>query len=331
MEIKNPEISFIIPVLNEEKTIKQCLDSLLKLDYPMDKIEVLMAQGISKDKTRDIVNSYAEKYKIIRLLENPTGNTALGRKLCVEHSTGDMLMNYSGHAIAEKNLLKVLALKLQKSPTNVAAVGCSNVNPENSNFTAAVSGVAFSSFLGGKNLFVQNAEFDSERFVDHISFACYRKKYVEEVGNFDPDFWCGQDAELDLRLLKAGYKILYTPDTKVYHYKRNTLRSLFKQMYRYGIARAKMVKKHRGTLRFFHLVGPFFIVGGILLILLTILKFIPLWFLLFVLVLYFIASIISSSKITKKPIFILSSVLFYFLIHIGYGLGIIRGFFRGKL
>lgn len=329
--MNQPKISFIVPLLNEEKFIDKCLKSLLKLDYPIDKIEILIALGNSSDKTNEIVKKYSKKNSNIKIFTNPSGNTAIGRNICIKHSTGDMIMNYSGHAIAEKNLLKVLALKLQKSPTNIAAVGCSNVNPENSNFTAAVSGVAFSSFLGGKNLFVQNAEFDSERFVDHISFACYRKKYVEEVGNFDPDFWCGQDAELDLRLLKAGYKILYTPDTKVYHYKRNTLRSLFKQMYRYGIARAKMAKKHRGTLRFFHMIGPCFIVGGILLILLTILKFIPLWFPLFVLVLYFIASIISSSKITKKPIFILSSVLFYFLIHIGYGLGIIRGFFRGKL
>jgi cellulose synthase/poly-beta-1,6-N-acetylglucosamine synthase-like glycosyltransferase len=326
-----PKISFIMPLLNEEKIIRKCLDSILKLDYPKDKIEILIALGNSSDKTNEIVERYLKKNSNIKTFPNPSGNTAIGRNICIKHSTGEFVMNYSGHAIAEKNLLKVLAIKLKKSPQNIVAVGCSNVNPQNPNLTAAVSGVAFSSFLGGKNLFVQNAEFDTERFVDHISFACYRKKYVEEVGNFDPDFWCGQDAELDLRLLRAGYKILYTPDTKVYHYKRNTLRSLFKQMYRYGIARAKMAKKHPGTLRFFHLIGPGFVVGGILLILLTILKVIPIWFFLFVLVSYFIASIISSSKVTKKPIFIFSSVLFYFLIHIGYGLGIIRGFFPGKL
>ncbi|ENO12501.1 putative glycosyltransferase [Thermoplasmatales archaeon SCGC AB-539-C06] len=103
--------------------------------------------------------------------------------------------------------------------------------------------VVFSSFMGGKNLFVQNAEFEEERYSDHVSFACYRRKPVEEVGNFDPEFWCGQDAELDLRLLNAGYKILYTPETKVHHFKRSTVKSLFRQMYRYGIARAKNGKK----------------------------------------------------------------------------------------
>jgi len=328
---KSPKVSFIVPVLNEEKMINKCLDSILNLDYPREKIEILIAKGPSMDKTSKILTKYLTKSDNIKIIDNPSGNTAIGRNICITHSTGEMIMNYSGHAIAEKNLLKVLAITLQKSPPDIAAVGCSNVNPENPNFIAAVSGIAFSSFLGGKNLFVQNAEFDSERFIDHISFACYRKKYLEKVGNFDPDFWCGQDAELDLRLLKAGYKILYTPDTKVLHYKRNTIGSLFKQMYRYGIARAKMAKKHPGTLCFFHLIGSCFVIGGILLLLLTILKFIPLWLPFLLLIAYFLASIISSSMVTKKPVYIITSILFYFLIHVGYGLGIIRGFFPVKL
>jgi cellulose synthase/poly-beta-1,6-N-acetylglucosamine synthase-like glycosyltransferase len=328
---KYPKVSFIMPVLNEEKTIKQCLDSLLKLDYPKDKIEILIAQGSSKDKTRDIVNKYAKKYKNIKLLENPTGNTAIGRKICVENSTGDMLMNYSGHVIAEKNLLKVLALKLLKADDEVAAVGCSNVSPEKQDFVGEVSGVVFSSVMGGRNLFVQNAIFDEERFSDHISFACYRKKVVEEVGNFDPEFWCGQDAELDIRVYKTGYKILYTPETKVYHFKRNTVRSLFRQMYRYGIARAKMVKKHPGYLKLFHLFGSGFILGVFLLVVLTLLNFIPLWVIPFLVLFYVLLSVFSSFQVTKKPELVFSSVFFYLLIHVGYGSGFLRGLVYGKL
>ena len=328
---KYPKVSFIMPVLNEEKTIKQCLDSLFKLDYPKDKIEILIAQGPSKDKTRDIVEKYAKKYKNITLLDNPTGNTATGRKICVENSTGDMLMNYSGHVVAEKNLLKVLALKLLKADENIAAVGCSNVSPEKQDFVGEVSGVAFSSVMGGRNLFVQNAVFDEERFSDHISFACYRRKVVEEIGNFDPEFWCGQDAELDIRVYKAGYKILYTPETKVYHFKRNTVKSLFRQMYRYGIARAKMVKKHPGSLKLFHLFGSGFILGVFLLVVLTLLTFIPLWVIPFLMLFYVLLSVFSSFQVTKKPSLVFASVFFYLLIHVGYGAGFLRGLVYGKL
>lgn len=329
--LNQPKVSFLIPVLNEEQTIRQCLDSLIKLDYPSDKIEILFAVGPSTDNTNNIIKEYANKHKNIKIFENPTGNTSIGRKICVENSTGEMLMNYSAHAVAEKNLLKVLALKLLPSDKKIAAVGCSNVSPEKQDFIGKVAGVAFSGIMGGKNLFVQNAVFDSERFSNHISFACYRKKAVLEVGNFDPEFWCGQDAELDLRLLKAGYKILYTPETKVYHFKRNTLKSLFRQMYRYGIARAKMVKKHPKTLKLFHLFGSGFILGMILLLILTILNIIPLWIIPLLALVYVLLCIFSSFQVTKKPTLIISSIFFYFLIHVGYGVGFIRGIFPSKL
>ena len=330
-ENKFPMVSFIMPVLDEENTIRQCLNSILDLDYPKDKIEILVAEGHSKDNTHKILKEYVNKYKNIKLLKNPNGNTSIGRNICIEHATGDMLMNYSGHVMAEKNLLKILALKLSKLPKEIVAVGCSNISPEKQNFVAKLSGIVFSSFMGGKNFFVQNAEFDKERFSDHVSFACYRRKPVEDVGNFDPEFWCGQDAELDLRLLNAGYKILYTPETKVYHFKRSTVKSLFRQMYRYGIARAKMVKKHPKTLKIFHLLGPGFITGIILFFILTIFNILPVWFISILALSYVFLSIISSFQVTKNPSLVLSSILFYLLVHVGYGLGFIRGIFYDKL
>lgn len=326
-----PKVSFLIPVLNEEKTIKSCLDSLLELDYPKDKVEILIAKGPSTDNTNKIAEGFAKRYKNIKLLENSIGNTAIGRNICIKHSTGNMLMNYSGHVTAEKNLLKILAVTLLNSPDKVVSVGCSNISPDEQDFVGKVAGIAFSSLMGGKNLFVQNAEFKEERFSDHISFACYRKEAVEEVGNFDPAFWCGQDAELDLRLLKKGYKILYTPKTKVHHFKRTTNRSLFRQMYRYGIARAKMVKKHPKTLKIFHLFGAGFILGIILLIILTLLSIVPIWGIPILALIYLLCSVFSSFQVTKKPSLVLASIFFYLLIHIGYGAGFIRGFIYGKL
>ena len=326
-----PKVSFIMPVLNEEKTIRNCLDSLFSLEYPKDKIEVVIAKGPSRDNTNTILDEYKKKNSNIILLENPTGNTSIGRNICISHATGEMIMNYSGHVIAEKNLLKELAVRLQSLPADVVAVGCSNLSPGKQNFVGEVSGAAFLSFMGGRNFFSQNAVFPEERYTDHLSFSCYRKEAVEKVGGFDPVFWCGQDYELDIRLRKAGYKILYTPKTKVYHFKRDSVRSLWRQMYRYGIARAKMVKKHHDTLKFFHLLGPGFILGGVLILLLTILRLLPLWVLPCLIVAYVLMSMVSTLQITRKPSIVVSSVLFYLLIHVGYGAGFLRGIVYSKL
>src|SRR4030042_5148251 len=136
MEERYPKVSFLMPVLNEEKTLKMCLDSLLGLDYPQEQMEILIAQGNSTDSTKEIAEEYKKKYPgLITLLENPTGNTSIGRNLCIEHSTGEMLMNYSGHVTADKNLLKELAVKLDQSSEDIAAVGCSNISPGKQNFT----------------------------------------------------------------------------------------------------------------------------------------------------------------------------------------------------
>ncbi|HWR27325.1 MAG TPA: glycosyltransferase family 2 protein [Candidatus Thermoplasmatota archaeon] len=326
-----PKVSFLIPLLNEEKTLSQCLDSLLVLEYPSEKMEILLAIGKCTDNTRGIAQEYAKKYSHIRILENPTGNTSIGRNICIHHATGELLMNYSGHVIAEKNLLKDLAVKLVSLPADVAAVGCSNLSPGKQNFVGEVSGAAFLSFMGGRNFFSQNAVFPEERYTDHLSFSCYRKEAVEKVGGFDPVFWCGQDYELDIRLRKAGYKILYTPRTKVYHFKRDSVRSLWRQMYRYGIARAKMVKKHPDTLRFFYLLGPGFILGGVLIVILTVVGVLPVWVVPCLVVAYILMSMVSTLQITRKPSIVVSSVLFYLMIHVGYGAGFLRGIMYSKL
>jgi len=137
----------------EEKTLAQCLDSLLSLQYPAEKMEILLAIGKCTDNTRAIAEEYAKNHPQIRILENPTGNTSIGRNICITHATGSMLMNYSGHVIAEKNLLHELAVRLQGEPADVAAVGCSNLSPGRQNFVGEVSGAAFLSFMGGRNFF----------------------------------------------------------------------------------------------------------------------------------------------------------------------------------
>jgi cellulose synthase/poly-beta-1,6-N-acetylglucosamine synthase-like glycosyltransferase len=329
---KSPIISFIIPVLNEEKTITKCLDSILEIDYPNDNKEIIFALGKSTDRSNEIIKDYQSRYPdMIRTYENPTGNTAIGRNICIDKSTGQYLMNYSAHATAKKNLLKILLKKLTNSKENLASVGCANISPEKQNFVGKTASAVFSSFIGGKNVFVQNAEFTEERFTDHISFALYKKEPVIEVGKFDPEFWCGQDAELDLRLIQKGYKILFTPETKVYHFKRSTLKALYRQMYRYGIARAKMIKKHPKTMKIFHLIGTVFVIGIIGIVLLTLFHIISFWFIIGFMILYVLSSMVSTALVTKNILSVLSSPMFAFLIHCGYGLGFLRGLIYGKL
>ena len=322
------KISFIIPILNEEKTIRECLDSILAIDYPQDKIEIVIAYGKSTDNTNKIIEEYESKHNNIITHPNPTGNTAWGRNICLMKATGEYVMNYSGHVTADKNLLKVLVSKLENAPDEVVSVGCSNISPVEQNVVGKVAGFIFGHIIGGKGLFVQNESYPDERFVDHVSFALYKKEIVDKVGRFDTHFWCGQDAELDLRLLENDYKIMYTPETKVSHYKRDTLKGLFKQMYKYGSARAKMGQKHKGTLKIQHYFGLLFLVGLVSSFFISI-NYIPL-FLPAVLFFYTFGVFLLILFDTLSLYSFLAPVI-SFIIHTGYGLGFIGGFIYGKV
>jgi len=122
------KVSFIIPVLNEEKTLASTLDSLVAVDYPNK--EIILAVCDLNGVSGKIAESYAKKYPFIKTVNNITGNTAIGRNICIEHSSGELLMNYSGHVLAERNLLSLLVGKLKSMPDDVASVGCSNIFPD---------------------------------------------------------------------------------------------------------------------------------------------------------------------------------------------------------
>lgn len=321
--IEYPLVSFLIPVKDEEKNLAGCLDSILSLDYPSDKIEILLALYDLNDASGRIAESYRQKYpSIVKTFSNLTGNTSMGRNICLRHAKGDFVMNYSAHVVCPSDMLKVLVERLRNSDEMVAGVGCSNVNPDSQNMIGEVSGAAFQSLMGGKGLFQQNASYGEEREVDHISFCLYKKKVLGD--GFDPLFWTGQDAELDLRLKQHGYRILYTPGTKVYHYKRETIGGLSNQMYRYGVARAKIIRKHHGSLRWFYLLGPLFVIGLFGVLLFTALSILPLFLLVFLICFYVGVSWLSVFM-KAKPLVVFISPLFFFLIHFWYGLGFIRG------
>ena len=322
-----PKVSFIIPVRNEEHTIRQCLDSLLIIDYPQEKIEIILAEGKSKDNTRKIIDEYTKKYSSIQVFDDIYGNKSKARNICVQKSTGEFLMNYSGHAIAEKNLLKVLVSKFMSN--EIAGVGCPNLTPNQDDIGKLIGKLLTGFMAGGKsNVFTQNTTLDKEKFVNHIPFVCYRKTIFDDVGYFDENFQYGQDSEFNIRIIKAGYKILYTPETKVYLYKPTSLKKLFKKMCLYGEARSKIIKKHPDQSNLSYTLPPIiFIICPFALILLSVITvyYDPLYLLLFASICYGILCLISSISISKKIKDILLGLIVYPIIHFGYSIGLLKG------
>ncbi|KXB03729.1 hypothetical protein AKJ48_03660, partial [candidate division MSBL1 archaeon SCGC-AAA261O19] len=223
MHGKNPLASVFIPVRNEEEHIEECLNSLVNQDYPNDKYEIVIVDGKSEDQTREIVKKFMKQHDNIRLIENPELNVSAGRRIGVEESRGKYVIAFSGHSYADRDFIRKVVTRLEKADEEIAGVGCRHETPPGDSSTARAIGLAMSSTFGGAGTTFKQPE--KEQVVDSVAFTAYRKKVVDEVGGpSDPDLErTGNDAELNLRIKEAGYKLLYIPDTTAYHHKKESL------------------------------------------------------------------------------------------------------------
>jgi len=306
----NPIVSFIIPSYNEEGTIQKCLDSLLDLDYPKECLDIVVVDGGSQDNTIPII----EQYKDVKLYKYLV-NKPKARNIAVEKSRGEYLFNFSGHAVAERNLLSKI---LPKFNNGVHIVGVPNHTP-NKNEIGQDIGKAFKGFFAGigTNIYMQNATTKQDTYVAHVPFCCYKKEVFDKVGLFNYDLQYGQDAEFNIRCRKHGYKILFTPDTHVKLYKPNSYMKLFWKMYNYGIARAEILRLHPDTFSSFYILPMLFIPGLLALLLLTLFGVIPGILFALLVFTYLFLCFMSCSAVR--------SIIIYPLIHLGYGYGLLRG------
>ena len=318
------KISIVIAVRNEAKNLPKVIPTLVKQHYPVKDYEIIFTDGKSKDKTREIIEKWQEKSPVkITLLNNPKKDSGSGRNIGIRKAKGEYIMQLSGHTLAAPNLLRILANKLDKQPKNVAGVGCRHKNPPDSTPFQKTVGKLLYSKVGGVGTSQMQGEKD--QFVDSVSFTCYRKKALIDVGLNDPKFRIGQDAELNIRLRKKGYKLLYTPQTWVEQYKRGTFRGLTKQMFWYGWARTKMVLKHPNKFKLIY-VAPalmvlFFVLFGFFG------KYV--WFgrqiLLVGFMLYIAPIIYSCTKLAKDTNEGVVMFAAYLAVHFSYGLGSLWG------
>ena len=113
-ENNNLKISIIIPCRNEEKFIGKCLDSIISQDYPMDKLEVFVVDGISEDNTRKIVKRYIKEYSFIKILKNPKKIVPTALNIGIKNTKGDLVIRMDAHNIYKKSYVSKCVKYLDK-------------------------------------------------------------------------------------------------------------------------------------------------------------------------------------------------------------------------
>ncbi|MFA5779104.1 MAG: glycosyltransferase family 2 protein [Elusimicrobiota bacterium] len=319
-------VSIIIPCRNEEKFIGRCLGSVIANNYPNDKLEVLVIDGMSEDVTRKIVRKYAEKYPFVKLLENPNKIVPTALNIGIKNAQGEIIIRMDAHNVYEKDYIPKCVKYLKKY--DVDNVGGVLVTlPAGDNVLSRSIALALSHPFGVGNSYFRIGT-KEPRYVDTVPFGCYKKEVFEKIGLFDEDLIRNQDDEFNLRLIKSGGKILLVPEIVSYYYARDSLAKLWKMYFQYGYFKPLVVRKVGGVLTWRQTIPSLFVGSLLTMGLLSFLNGYFLLLFLFVAGFYAVVNFYFSLNISikNKNLFLVPFLIISFgILHFSYGLGYLKG------
>lgn len=321
----SPEVSIVIPCRNEEKHIANCLDSIMANDYPRDKLEILVVDGMSEDGTRGIVREYSKKYPFIKFLDNPKRVTPVAMNIGIAQAKGDLLVMINSHAVIDRNFFKNSVECLKKTGADAAGGMLNTFNDGDGIIAKAIPLATDSVFGAGGRRYRSRTD---EGFVfDTLPYCVYRRDVFDKIGLIDEELIRNQDEEFNYRLLKAGGKIYYSPSIKSFLHVRPTLQKLWRQHIQYGYFKPLVCQKV-GTLFAWRQLIPAIFVGSLMITgLLLLFTRYSLWMFFAIFGLYLVANLAFSSYTALKKglrLFFILPVT-YATLHFGYGIGFLKG------
>ncbi len=250
-----PFVSVIVPARNEERYIERCLYSLAAQDYPRERLEVLVLDGMSDDETPRIVSRFAAESTLdLRLIENPRRKPAAAMNVGLQHARGEVIVRLDAHAAAVPDFLTRSIAALDASAADCAG---GVIESEGDTWFGRAAALAMSSRFGvGGAAFRTGGEPGP---VDTVAFGAYRRDVFDRIGGFAEDIDRGEDDEFNYRLLDAGGIILLDPRIHSRYTVRGDLAALWRQYFAYGRAKPEVLRRHPAQARARQLAPPAFV------------------------------------------------------------------------
>lgn len=248
-------VSVILPVRNEASFISATVASILNQDY-RGPIEVVIADGMSTDGTREILETLTTADDRIRCVNNPTGRTPNGLNAAIRASRGDVIVRCDGHAELPTDYVSIAVETLRD--TGAANVGGVQ-DAVGVDWGQRAIALAMSSRIG-----VGNAQFHyggEAGPTDTVFLGSFRRDALEEAGLFDENLTRNQDYELNIRLRAGGGVVWFDPRLRVVYRPRKSLGALARQYYQYGTWKRRVIRMHPKSARVRQLLPPLFVLA----------------------------------------------------------------------
>jgi glycosyltransferase involved in cell wall biosynthesis len=322
-------ISVIIPCRNEEKYIADCLDSVVKTDYPKDCMEVFVIDGQSSDTTRKIVESYTKKFNFIHLMLNKNLTVPYAMNMGIKESRGNYIIRLDAHGVFPNNYFSELVNSSKKlDADNIGATWITDVKNKTPK-TNAIKTVLSSKFGVGDSFF-RIGGIEQAMEVDTVPFGCYKKDVFNKIGLYDYRLTRNQDIELNKRLKRNGGRIFLLPDLFSTYYARETFWDIANNNFGTGLWNILTVYITRrvASLSLRHFIPLLFLLSLILPLISMI--WIPSlgYIALSSFALYALTLLIVSLKVIDKGTSIYFLGMAFLVLHFSYGFGSFLGIFR---
>ncbi len=320
-------VSLCVVAYNEELFLPNLLTDLENQTYPHNLTEIVLIDGKSSDKTKDIMLKFAQKaisFYSIQVLDNPQRVQAAGWNVAIAKAKSDVIIRIDAHThIPPEFASQNMALQEKGEYVTGGVRPCLIDNPtpwketllevENSMFGSSIS-------KGRKNT--------KASYVESMFHAAYRREVFEKAGNFNPNLLRTEDNEMHYRIRKSGYKLYCDPEIVSYQYARSSFKKMVKQKYGNGFWIGKTLRICPGCISVYHLVPLAFLCG---IVLTTVLALFSLWHLSAAMwgayLLFSLIGMINSIINGKANGFTLLMPVLFLILHTSYGFGTVCGLF----
>jgi len=255
-------VSVVIPCFNEERFVGKALESLA-VQYDNDHYEILVIDGLSVDRTRDVIAQFASTRPrlAIKVVDNPKRSIPAALNLGVQHASSEIIARMDAHAAPSEGYIRGCVEALKQSNVGVVGMPC-RVRPGENSLTARAIAAAVSHPFGiGDAKYRLAAGTASQEPVDTVAFACFKKSLWKELGGFNENLLANEDYDFNYRVRQSGYQVILDRSGHCDYFARTTLADLARQYWRYGRWKAEMVKLHPRSIRIRHMVAPVFLLS----------------------------------------------------------------------
>ena len=326
----NATVSVVIPCRNEEKHIEHCVRSILTNGYPMELLEILIIDGESSDKTVEIIKKLQNEFSQVKLVNNPKKVTPVALNLGIQNASSEFTLIASAHSSFEKNYISILVNQIQNLPNVIAVGGIMHTKIKNiTSISLAIQAVLTHPFGVGNSVFRIGT--NEIREVDTVPFGLYKSNLLKSSGGYNEKLIRNHDMELSKRLTRiSNGKIYLIPEAECNYFARENYSLLSKNNYGNGKWNilTVFITKTFSSLSIRHFIPLFFLLSILLPLFISFIWFPFIYLSLLSFLFYTLAMAYFSIKLKSKSPNIFFNLMTFYVLHLSYGMGSLVGVFQ---